>query len=161
MYINSNAAAVNNMPCYVNTYYNFSSGSEINQGYIVRSILRQLIYNNPLYKEELKNMIGEKISCFHLDFDEDEYCYAAKVKKSSVKKMPKYEHSSSFYINSLQSIFHSFVSNHEREIVESISRTYNMDQISSYQQFKSVFPQYIGLLFTVSCTGNGFIKIYI
>ena len=87
--------------------------SSIDSSTEIKTILREIRKNNI---SELGELIGNKIEYLSINYNESIGAIEIKIKKTSMKKMSKFEHSTSFYYGIFSEIFDKFTNNHLQEI---------------------------------------------
>lgn len=87
--------------------------SSIDSSTELKTILREIRQNNI---SELGELIGNKIEYLSINYNESIGAIEIKIKKTSMKKMSKFEHSTSFYYGIFGEIFDKFTMNHLQEI---------------------------------------------
>ena len=87
--------------------------SSIDSSTELKTILREIRQNNI---SELGELIGNKIEYLSINYNGGIGAIEIKIKKTSMKKMSKFEHSTSFYYGIFGEIFDKFTMNHLQEI---------------------------------------------
>lgn len=116
--------------------------SSIDNSTELKTILREIRENNI---SELGELIGNKIEYLAINYNADIGAIEIKIKKTSMKKISKFEHSTSFYYNIFSDIFNRFTINHLQEIHDTYYAKFNKmipsnDIISSTEGSYNIVP---------------------
>lgn len=85
--------------------------------YTIRHILFTEFYNNKSYIDELSNIIRHNIELINIDYDELNYSFTIRIKKTTMRKIQGFKQDSTFYYQIIPNIFYSFIKNHENDII--------------------------------------------
>lgn len=124
-----------------------------------RCLLHHYIYSNPEYIEIFKNILSRYIPCLQMDYNSYEKCFTIKIKKTSLKKVAGFEHSTIFYYKVLNFALQSFLVTLEKPILGFMREVYGANATQIYV-FLVHGTSAINIL-NVECYGDNILKIHL
>ena len=124
-----------------------------------RCLLHHYIYSNPEYIEKFKEILSRHIAYLQMDYNPYEKCFTIKIKKTSLKKVAGFEHSTIFYYNLLNHVLQTFLVELRDPILGFMKDVYGSNAIQVYL-FLVHGASAINIL-NVECYGDNILKIHL
>lgn len=127
----------------------------------LRYLLFTNFYSDRNYIDQMLNIIQANIECLDINFDPQFFTVTVKIKKTAMRKMPKFKHEPSYYYMPIQNIFKQFIQANEVLVRAYLSRTLGDDMTSaqSYLNYLYATPSILANLCHVSCMADNILVI--
>lgn len=129
---------------------------------MTRTVLFEKFYSNPYYIDSLIQSILKYIDCNTIEFDENNFQFNIKIKKTTMrsKKVIK-TNNSIYYRDLLINIFYDFISKHKNEIIRSLRDKSLYDDENEYQAAYNLASDMFSLsnICNISCYSDNIVII--
>ena len=118
-------------------------------------------YSDRNYIDQMLNIIQANIECLDINFDPQFFTVTVKIKKTAMRKMPKFKHEPNYYYMPIQNIFKQFIQANEVLVRTYLSRTLGDDMTAaqSYLNYLYATPSILANLCHVSCMADNILVI--
>lgn len=127
----------------------------------VRCLMHCFIYPNQEYIDILTERITRHISCLHIEYDPYEKCFTLKIKKTLLKKVNGFEHSTIFYYKTFNLIFAEFLSALNNKILEIMMNVYGSSSAIQLFLFLLRNESLLSNFYNLECYGDNIVKIHL
>lgn len=127
----------------------------------LRYLLFTNFYSDRNYIDQMLNIIQANIECLDINFDPQFFTVTVKIKKTAMRKMPKFKHEPNYYYMPIQNIFKQFIQANEVLVRTYLSRTLGDDMTAaqSYLNYLYATPSILANLCHVSCMADNILVI--
>jgi|GEM_PF-2225680 len=127
----------------------------------LRYLLFTNFYSDRNYIDQMLNIIQANIECLDINFDPQFFTVTVKIKKTAMRKMPKFKHEPNYYYIPIQNIFKQFIQANEVLVRAYLSRTLGNDMTAaqSYLNYLYATPSILANLCHVSCMADNILVI--
>ena len=127
----------------------------------LRYLLFTNFYSDRNYIDQMLNIIQANIECLDINFDPQFFTVTVKIKKTAMRKMPKFKHEPNYYYMPIQNIFKQFIQANEVLVHAYLSRTLGDDMTAaqSYLNYLYATPSILANLCHVSCMADNILVI--
>lgn len=127
----------------------------------LRYLLFTNFYSDRNYIDQMLNIIQTNIECLDINFDPQFFTVTVKIKKTAMRKMPKFKHEPNYYYMPIQNIFKQFIQANEVLVRTYLSRTLGDDMTAaqSYLNYLYATPSILANLCHVSCMADNILVI--
>lgn len=127
----------------------------------LRYLLFTNFYSDRNYIDQMLNIIQANIECLDINFDPQFFTVTVKIKKTAMRKMPKFKHEPNYYYMPIQNIFKQFIQANEVLVRAYLSRTLGDDMTAaqSYLNYLYATPSILANLCHVSCMADNILVI--
>lgn len=127
----------------------------------LRYLLFTNFYSDRNYIDQMLNIIQTNIECLDINFDPQFFTVTVKIKKTAMRKMPKFKHEPNYYYMPIQNIFKQFIQANEVLVRAYLSRTLGDDMTAaqSYLNYLYATPSILANLCHVSCMADNILVI--
>ena len=127
----------------------------------LRYLLFTNFYSDRNYIDQMLNIIQANIECLDINFDPQFFTVTVKIKKTAMRKMPKFKHEPNYYYMPIQNIFKQFIQTNEVLVRAYLSRTLGDDMTASqsYLIYLYATPSFLANLCHVSCMADNILVI--
>lgn len=136
---------------------------------IIRSVLSNTLFRDPSFQLAFTAEFDKKFPSVKCTYDTEHNFYLFRIKKTSIKKIPDYEFTSSFYCTYVSSILKDMISMNKDYVLN----LFRQSNISTYcpagksvlefchETFMSLVSNevYLGLLFDVLCFAGNTVEV--
>lgn len=144
----------------VYTEQNLKSDNDMYTFGNIRVLFHNTIYNDSLCITTLTSYIQKYIDCISIEYNNERKAYYIKIKKTTMKKLSKFENSSSYYYGMVNKIFREFITENPAIIMNAFSSYGNPNPSTLYTYLYSNMDKII-LLCNIVCTGSNYLTIYL
>lgn len=132
--------------------------SDINS---LRYLLFTNFYSDERYIAQLLNIIQANIESLDISFDQQFFTITVKIKKTAMRKMPKFKHEPNYYYAPIQNIFKTFIQSNEVLVRTILSRNLDNDmgRANAYLNYVYSTPGILANLCHVSCMADNILVI--
>lgn len=118
-------------------------------------------YSDRNYIDQMLNIIRVNIECLDINFDPQFFTVTVKIKKTAMRKIPKFKHEPNYYYIPIQNIFKQFIQANEVLVRAYLSRTLGNDMTAaqSYLNYLYATPSILANLCHVSCMADNILVI--
>lgn len=118
-------------------------------------------YSDRNYIDQMLNIIRANIECLDINFDPQFFTVTVKIKKTAMRKIPKFKHEPNYYYMPIQNIFKQFIQANEVLVRAYLSRTLGDDMTAaqSYLNYLYATPSILANLCHVSCMADNILVI--
>lgn len=125
----------------------------------------RLMLHNNIYNEVninvLINYLNQQFELFNAEYNDNEKKIELKIKKTNIKKINNYSHSSTFYYSMINTAFLSFLRDPQiSSQIRNILNSNNNEFYSVYQEFNTN-PNNLSTLYNLSAILDNVIIIYL
>ncbi len=118
----------------------------------LKLLLHKYFYN-PNNLQPLINSFQNEFDLFSIDYDNTTKIIQIKIKKTNMKKIQNYSHSSLFYYSIINPLITNFLSNYCFEVIKVCSP-------DEYHELESLYdPHNVSLLYNITVIGDNIINI--
>jgi len=127
----------------------------------IRYILFKYFYSNPVYIEQLNQIINRNIDCLSVEYDNLAYTFTIKIKKTSMRKIRGFNHDSMFYYHLIPGIFKEFVDANIVPIRQYLKERVGNDEVAISQYINNLYSDIYCLnnICGISCLGDNILLI--
>lgn len=127
----------------------------------LRYLLFTNLYSDGRYIEQLLGIIQANIEALDITFDPQFFTITVKIKKTAMRKMPRFKHEPNYYYVPIQNIFKTFIQSNEVLIRTLLSRTLGDDinKAQAYLNYLYLTPVILANLCHVSCMADNILVI--
>jgi len=145
-----------------NTVYeqNLKSDNDMYTFGNIRVLFHNTIYNDSLCISTLTSYIQKYIDCISIEYNNDKKAFFIKIKKTTMKRLSKFENSSSYYYGMIDKIFREFISENPNIIINAFSANGEPNPSTMYAYLYTNMDKLI-LLCNIVCTGSNYLTIYL
>ena len=144
----------------VYTEQNLKSDNDMYTFGNIRVLFHNTIYNDSLCITTLTSYIQKYIDCISIEYNNERKAYYIKIKKTTMKKLSKFENSSSYYYGMVNKIFREFITENPAIIMNAFSSYGEPNPSNLYAYLYSNMDKII-LLCNIVCTGSNYLTIYL
>lgn len=144
----------------VYTEQNLKSDNDMYTFGNIRVLFHNTIYNDSLCITTLTSYIQKYIDCISIEYNNERKAYYIKIKKTTMKKLSKFENSSSYYYGMVNKIFREFITENPAIIMNAFSSYGEHNPSTLYAYLYSNMDKII-LLCNIVCTGSNYLTIYL
>lgn len=145
-----------------NTVYEQNLKSD-NDMYIfgnIRVLFHNTIYNDSLCITTLTSYIQKYIDCISIEYNNERKAFFIKIKKTTMKKLSKFENTSNYYYGMIDKIFREFITENPNIIINAFSTNGESNPSTMYAYLYTNMDKLI-LLCNIVCTGSNYLTIYL
>ena len=127
----------------------------------IRYILFKYFYSNPVYIEQLNQIINKNIDCLSVEYDNLNYTFTIKIKKTSMRKIRGFSHDPIFYYHLLPGIFKEFINNNISLIEYYLTERVSNDKTTINHCMNNLYSDIYCLnnICGISCLGDNILLI--
>ena len=127
----------------------------------LRYLLFTNFYSDEKYINQLLGIIQANIESLDISFDPQFFTVTVKIKKTAMRKMPKFKHEPNYYYMPIQNIFKTFIQQNEVLVRAYLSRTCGDDMAATqaYLNYLYTTPSILANLCHVSCMADNILVI--
>lgn len=128
----------------------------------LRYLLFTNFYSDRNHINQLLSIFQNHIECLDIVFDPQLFTITVKIKKTAMRKMPKFKHEPNYYYTPIQDIFKSFIQMNHAEVCAILERNTNMDMPQSQAYLNTLLyttPSILANLCHVSCMADNILVI--
>ena len=126
----------------------------------IRVLFHNTIYNDSLCITTLTSYIQKYIDCISIEYNNERKAYYIKIKKTTMKKLSKFENSSNYYYGMVNKIFREFITENPNIIMNAFSNYGEPNPSIMYAYLYANMDKII-LLCNIVCTGSNYLTIYL
>ena len=123
----------------------------------VRYLLFSNLYSNPVFIQNLSDIIARHIDCLSIEYSPTTYTFTVKIKKTSMRKLHRFYHDPSFYYQMIPGIFMEFIKGNEQIITKCLRERYDNPEYVIAQLYTN--PYNLANLCQVSCIADNILVI--
>lgn len=144
----------------VYTEQNLKSDNDMYTFGNIRVLFHNTIYNDSLCITTLTSYIQKYIDCISIEYNNERKAYYIKIKKTTMKKLSKFENSSNYYYGMVNKIFREFITENPAIIMNAFSSYGEPNPSTLYAYLYNNMDKII-LLCNIVCTGSNYLTIYL
>ena len=126
----------------------------------IRVLFHNTIYNDSLCITTLTSYIQKYIDCISIEYNNERKAYYIKIKKTTMKKLSKFENSSNYYYGTIDKVFREFITENPNIIINAFSNYGEPNPSTLYAYLYNNMDKII-LLCNIVCTGSNYLTIYL
>lgn len=145
-----------------NTVYeqNLKSDNDMYTFGNIRVLFHNTIYNDSLCITTLTSYIQKYIDCISIEYNNERKAFFIKIKKTTMKKLSKFENTSNYYYGMIDKIFREFITENPNIIINAFSTNGEPNPSTMYAYLYTNMDKLI-LLCNIVCTGSNYLTIYL
>lgn len=126
----------------------------------IRVLFHNTIYNDSLCITTLTSYIQKYIDCISIEYNNERKAFFIKIKKTTMKKLSKFENTSNYYYGMIDKIFREFITENPNIIINAFSTNGEPNPSTMYAYLYTNMDKLI-LLCNIVCTGSNYLTIYL
>lgn len=140
--------------------HNLRSDNDMYTFGTIRLLFHNTIYNDSACITTLTSYIQKYIDCISIEYNNEKKAYYIKIKKTTMKKLSKFENTAYYYYGMINKIFREFITENPNIIMNAFINRGEQNPSTMYVFLYNNMDKII-LLCNIVCTGSNYVTIYL